>query len=111
MSAPRAALIWCPFPDAAQAEAAARVLVSEKLAACANLLPGIRSIFAWQGGIETADETVLLVKTEAGTLQIATDRLAALHPYDMPAITGWVADSAAPQTLDWLAASLSGRAC
>ncbi len=98
-----AALIWCPFGDEASAHAAAVTLVEEGLVACANVLPGVTSIYRWQGEVMQGRETGVLFKTTSLLLQQACERLAQLHPYDVPAIVGWTADRAAQVTLDWLA--------
>lgn len=95
------ALIWCPFPDEASARAAAATLLDERLIACANLVPGIHSLFAWQGKRDEARETGALFKTVASRLEPAMERLTQIHPYDQPAITGWTV--AAPAgVLAWL---------
>jgi periplasmic divalent cation tolerance protein len=101
---PAPALVWCPFPDEASAQAAAEVLLDEGLIACANLLPAMTSIFVWQGQRQRERETGALMKTNAELLAKAIARLAALHPYDTPAILGWRCDEAAPATLAWLGA-------
>jgi periplasmic divalent cation tolerance protein len=107
---PPPALIWCPFPDSASAEAAADALLDEGLIACANLLPGMRSRFLWQGQRGAAEEVGALLKTNAALLRAAIARLASLHPYDEPAILGWLCDAAAPATAAWLAALTGGGA-
>lgn len=96
-----AALIWCPFPDEAAATAAIAALLEERLIACGNKLPGVRSQFAWQGVREESDESGALLKTTAPLLDAAMRRLAELHPYDTPAIAGWTV-RADPGTLAWL---------
>jgi len=106
MGAAQAALIWCPFPDLSEARQAAGTLIKERLAACANIIPQVHSLFAWQGAVEEATETVLLLKTHAHLLEQAIARLAELHSYDTPAIAGWVADRTAPCTLEWMTANL-----
>lgn len=97
-----AALIWCPFPDEASALDAIRRLLGENRIACANILPTMRSLYLWQGAVEESAETGVLFKTTAVLLDSAIARLSVLHPYDTPAIIGWQADAAAPQTLGWL---------
>ena len=96
------ALIWCPFADEASAADAAGTLLDEGLVACANILPPMRSLYVWQGQRGEARECAALFKTAAPLLDAAVARLAAIHPYDTPAITGWLADCAAPATADWL---------
>ncbi len=107
MSEEAAALIWCPFPDEAAARAAASALLDEHLIACANLVPGVRALFSWQGERGEAQETGALFKTAAARLDEAMRRLAELHSYDTPAITGWTV-RASPPTLAWLQAETGG---
>jgi periplasmic divalent cation tolerance protein len=97
------ALIWCPFPDEESALSAVNTLLDEGLAACGNLLPGMTSVFVWNGEKDTAREFGLLVKTNAALLDAAVGRLAELHPYETPAVLGWRCDAGAPDTVAWLA--------
>jgi periplasmic divalent cation tolerance protein len=97
-----AALIWCPFESEAQAAETAGQLLDEGLVACANLLPGVRSLYAWNGERGEARECGALFKTDADLLDRAVARLAAIHPYETPAIAGWRADATAPATAAWL---------
>jgi periplasmic divalent cation tolerance protein len=101
------ALIWCPFADAASAEVAARQLLDERLVACANILPPMRSLYVWDGERGEASEVAVLFKTDASALERATARLAEIHPYDTPAVLGWRTDTAAKPTAEWLRASIS----
>lgn len=96
------ALVWSPFPDEETALAAARILVEEKLARCGNVLPGVTSVFEWQGAIDTAREVGLLLKTREDLLETAVSRLGEVHPYETPAVLGWICESGAPATLAWL---------
>ena len=72
------------FPIDHDAEALARRLVDEKLAACVNILPPMRSIYAWKGVTEAADERQLLIKTTGERLRELEVRLRELHPYEVP---------------------------
>lgn len=101
---PDAALIWCPFGDEASAMQAASTLVEEQLAACANIVPAVVSVFRWEGRVQHGSESAVLFKTTAGLLEQAIARLAELHPYTVPAILGWRVDKAPVPTLEWLAA-------
>lgn len=97
-----AALIWCPFGDSRSAEAVADTLLEERLIACANILPAIRSLYRWKGERGEGAEVAVLFKTRADLLDAAVARLEALHPYDAPAISGWRCDAAGAATLAWL---------
>ncbi|MFB0611916.1 divalent-cation tolerance protein CutA [Aurantiacibacter poecillastricola] len=101
--AAEAALIWTPFATRDEAMAAASVLIEEKLVACANIVPEIVSIFRYEDAVQSETEVGVLFKTHADLLDAATERLAQLHPYDTPAICGWPASSAPPETRAWLA--------
>jgi periplasmic divalent cation tolerance protein len=79
-------------------------LVEERLAACANLLPPIRSIYRWQGAIEESHEAAALFKTHADTADALIARLAELHSYDVPAAVVWPIAAALPAYADWVKA-------
>lgn len=79
-------LIQCACPDAAGADAIARTLVDERLAACVQVLPGLRATYHWHGHVEHADEVLLQAKTTQAASARVMARLAALHPYDVPEI-------------------------
>lgn len=102
-----AALIWCPFPDEGAARAAAAELLDARLIACANLFPGVEALFIWRGERGENRETGALFKTTAARLDEAMRRLAELHPYDTPAITGWTVRAGAG-TLAWLEEETGG---
>lgn len=96
------ALAWCPFPDSATATTACSALLDEGLIACANLLPGMVSLFVWNGERSESMEVGVLLKTDAALLDRMISRLGELHPYDEPAILGWRCDAALPATAAWL---------
>jgi periplasmic divalent cation tolerance protein len=104
------ALIWCPFADEDSAAAAAAQLLDERLIACANILPPMRSLYVWQGERGESRECGVLFKTDASLLDRATARLAEIHPYDTPAVLGWRADTAVRPTAEWLRSLVSGEA-
>jgi periplasmic divalent cation tolerance protein len=83
-----------------------RVLVEERLAACATLLPGVESIYHWKGKVETAIETMVLLKTEAALLEALEARLMALHSYETPEFLVVDVESAGKGYLAWLQSSL-----
>ena len=79
-------------PDAEQAERIARALVEERLIACANLVPGLTSIYRWQGAVQAEAEVLLVMKTRRALVPRLKDRLPQLHPYEVPelVVTGLV---------------------
>jgi len=101
-----AGLIWCPFPDRESARVAASALLSDKLIACANIIPGIESMFKGEGEITTGQEVAVLFKTSVEKIEEAIECLGKLHPYDTPAILGWGCDSVHESTLNWLQSNL-----
>lgn len=94
-------------PDVAHAEAIARALVGEGLAACVNVLPVIKSIYKWEGELRDEPEVLCVIKTRRDRVDAARARLVALHPYDVPEfLVLEVADGHAPY-LSWIDASLA----
>lgn len=96
-------LCFCACPDRDTALRIAHALVEERLAACASLLPGTTSIYRWEGRIEQAEETQLLIKTRRDRLPALSDRLRALHPYSLPELIAFEAVGGLPDYLHWVA--------
>ncbi|MBS0226472.1 MAG: divalent-cation tolerance protein CutA [Proteobacteria bacterium] len=90
-------------PDATSADRIATALVEERLAACVNVLPGVRSTYRWQGQIQRDDEVLLVIKTTDDRLAALRERLTALHPYELPELIAVEAASGLPAYLDWIA--------
>ncbi len=100
-------LLYTTWPDNASAEACARIIIAERLAACANILGGVQSIYRWENDIETADEVVMIVKTTKQAAERAVARISALHPYDVPVIAAApLGESSAAGFLQWLQSSV-----
>lgn len=91
MSGPAAGIVtvYATFASAEEAERVARLVVEERLAACANILAPCRSIYRWQGAIQEADEVPALFKTAAARAPALIARIAELHSYDVPAAVVW----------------------
>ncbi len=104
MTKPDALLVFSTFPDAGRARAVGRVLVAERLAACVNLLPGVTSIYVWQGQEEESAETLALIKTRRELYPALEARLRALHPYEVPEIIAVDVAAGLPAYLQWVAA-------
>jgi periplasmic divalent cation tolerance protein len=94
--------IYVTCPNAETAERLAQHAVQEKLAACANILPQMLSIYHWQGRIESAQETVLILKSEKRLYKKVERRLLELHPYDCPCIVHWPIEQGSAAYLDWI---------
>ena len=92
-----------------QADAIARTLVEERLAACVNLLAGCSSVYRWQGAIEQADETLLVVKTTRKRWRDFEARLRELHPYELPEILAVAPDAVLPAYASWVIAETRRR--
>lgn len=97
-------LVLTNLPDQASAQALAATLVTERLAACVNLLAPCRSIYRWQGEIESAEETPLLIKTTAECYAALEAAIRAGHPYELPEIIAVPIVRGLPEYLAWVAA-------
>jgi periplasmic divalent cation tolerance protein len=96
----RVALITAPDPETATR--IARALVEERLVACVNVVPGVRSIYRWEGAVEEDAEVLLVVKTRADRTGELVDRVVELHPYDLPEVVMLPAVGGNPGYLDWV---------
>lgn len=81
-----AVIVLCTFANWEDAERIGSAVVEARLAACVNILPGIRSIYRWKGDIEHAEETLALMKTTQQSFSALRDRIKELHPYETPEI-------------------------
>lgn len=93
------------FPDIETARRIARQLVTENLAACANIVPAVESIYRWHDKIENAEETLVLFKTTAARYSAFQDRLKSLHPYEVPEIICLRIADGLPEYLRWVEAA------
>lgn len=95
-------LILTNTPDAATAHAIARVLVENRLAACVNLLSGVRSVYRWQGVVEEATEVTMLIKSTQARYAELEAAIKSAHPYEVPEIIALPLVGGLPQYLEWL---------
>ena len=100
-------IAWITAGSAAEASTIARALVEERLAACCNVLPGIRSVYRWQGAVQEDEEVLLLCKTRRGTFDRLAARVRELHSYDVPEIICTDIAAGSPAYLNWIEESLS----
>lgn len=99
--------IFTNFGDAETARKAARALVEEKLAACANIIPQIESIYHWKGKIESGAEAMVIFKTTREKYPAFEQRLRELHPYEVPEIVAIEIAAGLPAYLDWVGESVA----
>jgi periplasmic divalent cation tolerance protein len=97
-------LVTVPSPEAGAD--LARALVEEGLAACGNVVPGVRSIYRWAGEIHDDAEALVLLKTERRLVQALKDRLPALHPYQVPELLVLPVEDGLAPYLAWIGESL-----
>ncbi len=103
-------ILYTTWPDAEAALACGRALMREGLAACVNVLPGMRAVYRWQGAVAEGQEAVMLVKTVRAQADGVRDHLAAAIGYDVPMILALPADPdlSHPASLAWIAAEAVG---
>jgi len=89
-------------PSAEVAERIGRCLVEERLAACANVVSGITSIFRWHDAVERESEVLVILKTTAGSFEALERRVVELHPYEVPEVIGLPVERGHGPYLDWL---------
>lgn len=99
-----AIVVLVTAPSAEKAAEIARALVDDELAACVNVLPGMRSIYRWQGAVHDEPEVLMLVKSVRERFAAIRERVLALHPYEVPEVIALPVDSGSEPYLDWLAA-------
>jgi len=93
--------------DAPAAETLARTLVDERLAACVNLVPGVRSIYRWRSAVEESDEILCVIKTTAKMADALTKRIQELSSYEVPEAVVLEVEGGSKPYLDWIAASVA----
>jgi periplasmic divalent cation tolerance protein len=98
----QALLIFTNMPDASTAQVLAQRLVADRLAACVNMLPGVQSVYHWQGAMEQACEVTLLIKTTQARYAELELAIKAAHPYQVPEIIATPIVAGLPAYLDWI---------
>ncbi|MDH5229018.1 MAG: divalent-cation tolerance protein CutA [Gammaproteobacteria bacterium] len=99
-------LVLNTCPNSEVAQQIADILVSQSMAACVNIMPGLSSTYLWQGKIERASEVLLLIKTHVTKYQDLQQTLEQLHPYELPEIIAVPLARGLTPYLDWIATSI-----
>lgn len=105
----RPVLVYTTYPSLVEASLAGQHLVEKGLAACVNILPGMRSIYRWQGKIEQADEVVMIVKTRDAQKEAVAAEVKRGHAYDTPAILFLSADGGDAEYINWIVSESNGQ--
>lgn len=97
-----ASLVYVTAGSGEEARRIAATLVGERLAACANVLPPIRSVYRWHGEVRDDEEVALLLKTRAALVPRVSARVRELHSYDCPCVVAWPIADGDPAFLQWI---------
>jgi periplasmic divalent cation tolerance protein len=94
---------FCTVPDRETGLKIAKTIVYDRLAACGNLLPGVHSVFRWEGKIQEEDELLLIIKTVGKLIKPLQAKIKELHPYEVPEIIFLPIHEGLPAYLKWIA--------
>ncbi|MGE3278926.1 MAG: divalent-cation tolerance protein CutA [Candidatus Altimarinota bacterium] len=94
--------IFIPCKDKKEALKIAKALLEERLVVCANMIPGVESMFWWEGTIQKASEVLLLMKTKHSLVSKVMKRVKALHSYECPVMEVFEMKDGNPEFLQWI---------
>jgi len=100
----RAVFVYTTYPSVVEAERAGRTLVERRLCACVNILPGMVSLYWWQGAIERGEEAVMIIKTRAALAEAVRGAVKEMHSYTTPAILVLPIETVDPDYHAWIVA-------
>ena len=95
-------LVYVTAPTAEEARAIAKTIVSERLAACANILGAMESVYWWDGAVQSEPEVSFILKTKSELLERLIARVKALHSYDCPCVVALPIVAGNPNFLNWI---------
>jgi periplasmic divalent cation tolerance protein len=101
--------VYITAASAAEAEIIAKALVEDRLAACVNIISGIRSIYRWQGNVEATEEVALIAKSQSALFQKLEQKVKNLSSYDCPCIVAWPIEAGHQPYLDWIGTALKTK--
>lgn len=102
-----ALVAFCTFPDSDTATKITNELVAERLVACGNILPAVRSIYRWQGKVESGEEVLTIFKLSSARYSEFENKVRSLHPYEVPEIIAFPVSEGLPNYLQWVTDSCS----
>lgn len=106
---PKMIFVLSTTPDKASAEKIANVLLEKRLCACVNSIPGVRSLFRWEGKMESQEECLLLIKTRKELFKEIAQAIKVYHPYTVPEIVSLDVQEAQSDFLAWLIKETAAR--
>ena len=95
-------IVFITAPNEKEAASISRTIVEERLVACVNIIPSVRSIYRWQGRVEDEQEVLMMVKTKKSLFERLQERVKELHSYEVPEIIGLPLVEGSKEYLDWL---------
>ena len=105
----RAVLVYTTYPSIVEAEQAGRALVEQRLCACVNILPGMVSLYWWQGKVARGEEVVMIIKTRASLAEPVRAAVKQMHSYSTPAILVLPVENVDPDYHAWIVAETQGK--
>lgn len=108
MLEPVISVVLCTAPSQETAEQIVTTIVSERLAACGNIVPGVTSIYRWQDVVQREAEVLILFKTVSAALPRLTARVHELHPYDVPEVLALTVAAGSVEYMTWVAGNATG---
>ncbi|KAK3244392.1 divalent ion tolerance protein CutA [Cymbomonas tetramitiformis] len=102
--------IYVTVPDKETGKKIASALIESKLAACVNMIPGVESMYWWEGKVETDQELLLMIKSRQSLVNEVTAKVNEVHPYDVPEVISVPITGGSDKYLQWLADSTTGNA-
>ncbi|MBL8029106.1 MAG: divalent-cation tolerance protein CutA [Fibrobacteres bacterium] len=95
-------ILYVTAKDTIEAEKIGRTLVEEKLCSCANIIPGMHSIYNWKGNVEESEEAVLILKTRSSLNETVTGRIKTLHSYECPCVVALPIKAGNTDFIKWI---------
>lgn len=95
-------VVFVTAPEAKVGSEIARALVESRLAACVNLVPGVSSLYRWEGEVQEDSEVLLVIKTQQSRCAELAERIEQLHPYDVPEVLALPVNGGSESYLSWL---------
>ena len=106
----RAVLVYTTYPSIVEAEQAGRALVERRLCACVNILPGMISLYWWQGKIDRGEEVIMIIKTRASLAEPVRAAVKQMHSYSTPEVLVLPAENVDPDYHAWIVAETEEEA-